>query len=99
MAKSTRAKPRKKSSVSTPTNHAARDAALNAIDAVYSLRESLLALQCLQGFLSPTNRPALDELNVEPGELRSLVRCINAETQRRLFAVGEAVESVQEALH
>ncbi|WP_088956268.1 hypothetical protein [Variovorax sp. HW608] len=85
---------------STPTRKCkAQGAALNAIDEFHNLRDTLLAFECLQGFLSPHRRYEFEEFHVEPGELRALVTCINAETQRRVQAVDEAIESVRRALH
>lgn len=73
-------------------------AALLAIDEFNNLRASLLAFGCVQSFLSPHHRPEIEEFHVEPGELRALVTCVNAEIERRLQAVGNAIQSVRKAL-
>lgn len=107
MAKSARAlartssdpKPQRRNVADQKPKRKARGAALNAIDELHNLRDTLLAFECLQSFLSPHRRQAFEEFHVEPGELRALVTCINAETQRRMQAVGDAIESVQRALH
>jgi len=44
------------------------------------------------------HRREVEEFDVEPGELRALVTCINAETQRRMQPVEQAIESVRQAL-
>ena len=98
MAKSARA-PARTSSDSKSKKRKARSAALNAVDEWHNLRDTLLAFECLQSFLSPHRRQEFEEFHVEPGELRALVTCINAETHRRMLAVGEAIESMQQALH
>ncbi|SFM14429.1 hypothetical protein [Variovorax sp. OV329] len=83
-----------------PTNdRKARTASINALDKLQHLRDTLLAFECLQSFLSPHCIHAPEELHVEPAELRALVTCINAETQRRMLAVDEALESMRRALH
>jgi hypothetical protein len=79
--------------------HKARGAALHALDEFHNLRDSLLAFGCVQSFLSPHHRQEVEELHVERDELRALVTCINAETQRRIQAMGKAIDSVRQALH
>ena len=78
----------------------ARSAAIDALDKLDHLRDTLLAFNCLQGFLTPQHLHAFEEeFPVDPNELRALVTCINAETRRRLLAVGESIESMRQALH
>lgn len=107
MAKSVRA-PARKSGNSKSDKHEsaeptperkARSAAINALDKLDHLRETLRAFECLQGFLTPQHLPAFrEEFYVDPSELRALVGCINAETRRQMLAVGTAMESVRQAL-
>ncbi|SFN21763.1 hypothetical protein [Variovorax sp. OV329] len=108
MAKSARALTRKSGNSKSDKDESAdrkperkaRSAAIHALDKLEHLRETLRAFECLQGFLTPQHLPAFqEEFYVDPGELRALVRCINAETRRRMQAVGVAMESVRQALH
>jgi len=107
MAKSSRARARKASNPISEDHQPAiqrltqnaQDAALDALDELNRLRESLNALSCLENFLTPLRLPESDEFKVAPDELRALVICINAETQRRMQAVGGAIESMRRALH
>lgn len=78
---------------------AVSSSALLVEDEFYNLRASLLAFGCLQSFLSPHHRQAFEEFHIEPGELRSLVTVINADVERRMQAVGDAIASVRKALH
>ena len=91
MAKSVRAIARK-------SVRKARSAVIDALDKLDHLRETLMAFECLQGFLTPQYLQAVEEFQVDPGELRALVACINAETRRRMVAVGTAMETARRAL-
>lgn len=57
-----------------------------------------LPLGRVQSFLSPHHRSEIEEFHIEPGELRALVTVINADVERRMKAVGDAIQSVRKAL-
>ena len=98
MGKSARARART-SGASTAWKRQTQDASLDALEELHRLRDALLAQACLQNIVSLQWRQALDAFHVEPDELRALVTCVNSETQRRIVATGEAIESMRRALH
>jgi hypothetical protein len=63
------------------------------------LKEVHRAFACLEGLLSPIHRtPHHEEFSFEPGDLRALVRVINAEMERRTEPVDAAIDTLRKAL-
>jgi hypothetical protein len=63
------------------------------------LKEVHRAFACLEGLLSPIHRTLHhEEFSIEPGDLRALMRVINAEMERRTEPVDAAIRSLRKAL-
>ena len=60
------------------------------------LKDSFRAYECLQSFLSP-RYPLRDieEFHIEPHELRGLVTVLNADMERHMLALRDAIDEVR----
>ena len=93
MARSSRAFPRRPK----PFSRVISSHAIDAHDAFHDLRDLLRAYACVEHMLAAAGDCDMDEFEIAPREISSLLMTINSDFKQRACRVDQALDSLVEA--